>query len=199
MSIIRPDLFCAAAYVLLFLAAVAQSRRLSWLLAALFLWLLAGRAGAWLLPGFLSPTSTVFLYMPQLYIAPACLLFLLLNGRRAADGAYYEAGTCPLPVLFASSCVAMALAHALVLLLVWQAWPDGLSPRLLPVLADLALLQPVYWLAMQLLLMAVSALHGRFDGRPSGTFSVRGIQAGLLLTLVAQTAYAAAALWPGAF
>ena len=179
MSIIRPDLFCAAAYALLFLAAVAQSRRYAWLLAALCLWLLAGRAGAWLLPGFLSPTSTVFLYMPQLYIAPACLLFLLLNGRRAADGAYYEAGVRPLPVLFASSCVAMALAHALVLLLVWQAWPGGL--------------------AMQLLRLAVSALHGRFDGRPGGAFSVRGIQAGLLLTLVAQTAYAATALWPGAF
>ena len=73
MSIIRPDLFCAAAYVLLFLAAVAQSRRLSWLLAALFLWLLAGRAGAWLLPGFLSPTSTVsFICRSFTSPPPAC-------------------------------------------------------------------------------------------------------------------------------
>ncbi|MGF6148906.1 Uncharacterised protein [Kingella potus] len=193
---IRPDLFCAAAYTALFLAAVVQSRRYSWLLAAVFCWLLAGSAGAWLLPGFLSPFSVFFLYMPQVYIAPACLLFLLLYGRSTAGGAYCETAVRPLPVLFASSCVAMALSHALVLFLAWQAWPTGLAPRLLPALGGLSLLHPAYWLSMQILLMAVSALHGKFNGQPGSAFSIHRIQAGLLLALVAQAAYIATVIFP---
>lgn len=187
---IRPDLCCAAAYAALFAAAVWQSRRIGWLLAAVFCWLAAGFAGMWLLPRMLAPFSTVMLYAPQLYIVPACLLFLAANARRTDEASYYTVGNRALPVRFAAAAVAMGLGHALVTGLVWLRYPEGMTPRALPFLADLILLQPVYWLGMQLLLMALFSLHNRIAARAPSVFGIRQIQGGMLVVMLAQAVYA---------
>ena len=85
-----PNLWCIAAYFSLFVIAVMQSRSLLWALSALALWLAAGGLALWLAPGVLSPFSLSILYMPQLYIAPAGMLFLFLRSKSLPDRSHYQ-------------------------------------------------------------------------------------------------------------
>lgn len=89
----------------------------------------------------------------------------------------------------------MTLAHWLILLLAFLSYPEGLTPRILPSLLDLYLLQPVYWLAMQMLLMAVFLLHRKISHQPANVFSIRQIQSALLIVMFAQTVYAFSGLF----
>ena len=89
-----PNLWCIAAYFSLFVIAVMQSRSLLWALSALALWLAAGGLALWLAPGVLSPFSLSILYMPQLYIAPAGMLFLFLRSKSLPDRSHYQTA-CP--------------------------------------------------------------------------------------------------------
>ena len=190
-----PNLWCIAAYFSLFVIAVMQSRSLLWALSALSLLLAAGGLALWLAPGVLSPFSLSILYMPQLYIAPAGMLFLFLRSKSLPDRSHYQTACPPLPALLAQTGTAMTLAHWLILLLAFLSYPEGLTPRILPSLLDLYLLQPVYWLAMQMLLMAVFLLHRKISRQPANVFSIRQIQSALLIVMFAQTVYAFSGLF----
>lgn len=190
------DLWFIAAYISMFMTTALNSRRYGWLLLALLLWLAIGAAGAWLLPGILSPLRLGIWYLPQWYMLPASLVLLRDVQRLPVAGRHWQiSGSRPFAALFVLSGLVMLLAHLSLLALVGWMYPQGLTPYVVPALLQLNFFEPGYWLTVQLLLMALFYLHRTvIGGRPANEFSYAQLMGSGLLLWLLQVVYVVSAL-----
>lgn len=190
------SLWFLAAYIAVFLVAAYKAGEFQWLWGSVLLWAGFGIIGARLLPGVWGITHLSTLYMPQLYITLASLLFFVNRWKKLPQKQGWQAeGADEFLSLFAVSGALMALAFAALLAMVGYRFPAGITPYVLPALLQMYVFKPVYWICSQAVLMLLFYLHHRrIMGEPANRFSSRQLQLGLLLALLFQTAYVVKAL-----
>lgn len=184
------NLWSVAVYIGLFAAAAIKGRLVFWPLASFLLWLAAAAA---LLPSLRSPLVLWLSYMPQLYIAPFGLPFLFFHHRQKKKN---KGGHQKFAILFAESCTVWTTASFLLLASAWLVFPKGQSPRIIPAVLDMYLLQPFFSLSMQLILMAVFWRVRQMDAVSDPPRRRERLAAGILMLLPAQLIYVFGSLLP---
>lgn len=183
------DLWAAIAYALVSLWLIFRAGQFQWFWASIVLWLAVGFWGAKLLPGMWGITHVGPLFIPHFYLTAGSVFFFIDYWKKTPDKGLWEADSrYPLLSLFAVSNAVMTLAFATVALAVWYQYPQGLSVAAVPALLKIYALNPVYWFALQLVLMAVFYLHRTVVMKqPASLFSGRQLQGGYLMVLAALT------------
>ncbi|WP_218042242.1 hypothetical protein [Eikenella glucosivorans] len=183
-------LWVLSLYITLFLTAAFQRQQFSWLWGSVLLWLGFGLLSARIMPGVLGITHIANVYPVYGYIALASL-FLFANGWRydaRQMGWKLEGGGTFLAYFAVAGAVQHITLLFLLLIAIWQ-YPQGMSGPMLTGLLSLYFLQPVLWMAGQMLLMLLMWLHRRYLSRDDVLlFSPLQLQGVLLLSLLFQVA-----------
>ncbi|WP_274584406.1 hypothetical protein V9W64_01910 [Neisseria leonii] len=187
-----PALWAVAAQISLFALAAWHGRQRRWLGGALLLWLLADTLAGRLVPSAPSLRRLILLYAPQFYIAAASVC-LLPQLRRVENGMWRIGCGSGLLTLYAVSGWVSTSAALLLAALVWWQYPNGITPYAAAGLMQLYFFQPLYWLAMQSVLMLLFYVHARWDGQGAQDFDGARLHFGLMAALAMQTACVLAA------
>lgn len=169
MSWPTPAFWLTAAYLAAFLTAAFRHREFNWLWGAVLLWIGFGIISLNLLPGIFGLTRAANFYALHIYIAlAACAVFLgkAWQNNRQGRGFFLNGIGRFLPQLAVSSL--LLLFSALVMLACYRDRPDMWAPYLVRLLFD-----PVYWLSMQAVLMAVSYGARVWAGENPNLFTLR--------------------------
>ncbi|ASK26677.1 hypothetical protein [Neisseria chenwenguii] len=183
-------LLAAAAYALVWLLLIFRAGMFQWFWGSILLWLAAGFWGAQLLPGIWGITAAGPLYVPHLYLTVASLFFFVNCWQKAPEGSYWLADEKHVAVgLFAVSNMLMTLAFFVLSAMVWYHYPTTTTAFALPAMLEFYALKPVYWFALQFVLMAVFYLHRTvIMEQPTHWFGLRQLKAGFLLALLCEAA-----------
>lgn len=149
--------------------------------------------GRWVIPtkrGYIgdSNTSETWLVifenlfrLPHLYLTVASVFFFLKHWRKEGK-MWVSDGQHPVLALFAVSNVLMTLVFAAFAAVLFYQFPSRSSVFGLPVLLEMYALAPLYWFAMQAVLMAVWYLHRvKIAGDQAHRFSSSQINGGIAL------------------
>ncbi|WP_225747938.1 hypothetical protein [Eikenella sp. Marseille-P7795] len=190
MAVQSLTLWVLSLYITLFLTAAFQRQQFSWLWGSVLLWLGFGLISARIMPGVLGITHIANVYPVYGYIVLASL-FLFANGWRydaRQMGWKLEGGGTFLAYFAVAGAVQHITLLFLLLIVIWQ-YPQGMSAPMLTGLLSLYFLQPVLWIAGQMLLMLLMWLHRRYLSREEVRFfSPLQLQGVLLLSLFFQVA-----------
>ncbi|WP_188211517.1 hypothetical protein [Neisseria sp. RH3002v2g] len=181
------DFWFAVAYAAVSLAFIFRAQRFQWLWAAVLLWLGISVLGARLLPGMWGFTHTGPLFIPHFYLTAASVFFFIDDCSKTEDGKFWSAGEYAGLTLFAVSNVVMTLAFVFLACAVYFILPLAGSVFAWAALLKIYALKPIYWFALQGVLMLVFYLHRVVVCKQSASlFSMRQMWAGWMVAVVMQ-------------
>ena len=190
------DFWFAVAYAAVSLAFIFRARRFQWLWAAVLLWLGISALGARLLPGMWGFTHTGPLFIPHFYLTAASVFFFIDDCGKTEDGKFWSAGEYTGLTLFAVSNVVMTLAFVFLAVAVYFILPLAGSVFAWAALLKIYALKPIYWFALQGVLMLVFYLHRVVVCKQSASlFSMRQMWAGWTVAVVMQAVVAVALIF----
>ena len=190
------DFWFAVAYAAVSLAFIFRAQRFQWLWAAVLLWLGISVLGARLLPGMWGFTHTGPLFIPHFYLTAASVFFFIDDCGKTEDGKFWSAGEYTGLTLFAVSNVVMTLAFVFLACAVYFILPLAGSVFAWAALLKIYALKPIYWFALQGVLMLVFYLHRVVVCKQSASlFSMRQMWAGWTVAVVMQAVVAVALIF----
>ena len=190
------DFWFAIAYAAVSLAFIFRAQRFQWLWAAVLLWLGISALGARLLPGMWGFTHTGPLFIPHFYLTAASVFFFIDDCGKTEDGKFWSAGEYTGLTLFAVSNVVMTLAFVFLAVAVYFILPLAGSVFAWAALLKIYALKPIYWFALQGVLMLVFYLHRVVVCKQSASlFSMRQMWAGWMVAVVMQAVVAVALIF----
>ena len=190
------DFWFAIAYAAVSLAFIFRAQRFQWLWAAVLLWLGISALGARLLPGMWGFTHTGPLFIPHFYLTAASVFFFIDDCGKTEDGKFWSAGEYTGLTLFAVSNVVMTLAFVFLAVAVYFILPLAGSVFAWAALLKIYALKPIYWFALQGVLMLVFYLHRVVVCKqPASLFSMRQMWAGWMVAVVMQAVVAVALIF----
>ena len=185
------DFLFAIAYAAVSLAFIFRAQRFQWLWAAVLLWLGVSALGARLLPGMWGFTHTGPLFIPHFYLTAASVFFFIDDCSKTEDRKFWSAGEYAGLTLFAVSNVVMTLAFVFLAVAVYFILPLAGSVFAWTALLKIYALKPIYWFALQGVLMLVFYLHRVVVCKQSASlFSMRQMWAGWTVAVVMQAVVA---------
>ncbi|WP_455030409.1 hypothetical protein [Neisseria sp.] len=190
------DFWFAIAYAAVSLAFIFRAQRFQWFWAAILLWLGISALGARLLPGMWGFTHTGPLFIPHFYLTTASVFFFIDDCSKTADRKFWSAGEYAGLTLFAVSNVVMTLAFVFLACAVYFILPLAGSVFAWTALLKIYALKPIYWFALQGVLMLVFYLHRVVVCKQSASlFSMRQMWAGWTVAVVMQAVVAVALIF----
>lgn len=190
------DFWFAIAYAAVSLAFIFRAQRFQWFWAAILLWLGISALGARLLPGMWGFTHTGPLFIPHFYLTAASIFFFIDDCSKTEDRKFWSAGEYAGLTLFAVSNVVMTLAFVFLTVAVYFILPLAGSVFAWTALLKIYALKPIYWFALQGVLMLVFYLHRVVVCKQSASlFSMRQMWAGWTVAVVMQTVVAVALIF----
>ena len=190
------DFWFAIAYAAVSLAFIFRAQRFQWFWAAILLWLGISALGARLLPGMWGFTHTGPLFIPHFYLTAASIFFFIDDCCKTEDGKFWSAGEYAGLTLFAVSNVVMTLAFVFLAVAVYFILPLAGSVFAWAALLKIYALKPIYWFALQGVLMLVFYLHRVVVCKQSASlFSMRQMWAGWMVAVVMQAVVAVALIF----
>ena len=185
------DFWFAIAYAAVSLAFIFRAQRFQWFWAAVLLWLGISALGARLLPGMWGFTHTGPLFIPHFYLTAASVFFFIDDCSKTEDRKFWSAGEYAGLTLFAVSNVVMTLAFVFLVCAVYFILPLAGSVFAWAALLKIYALKPIYWFALQGVLMLVFYLHRVVVCKQSASlFSMRQMWAGWMVAVVMQAVVA---------
>lgn len=185
------DFWFAVAYAAVSLAFIFCAQRFQWLWATVLLWLGISALGARLLPGMWGFTHTGPLFIPHFYLTIASIFFFIDDCSKTEDKKFWSAGEYAGLTLFAVSNVVMTLAFVFLAGVVYFILPLAGSVFAWAALLKIYALKPIYWFALQGVLMLVFYLHRVVVCKQSASlFSMRQMWAGWMVAVVMQAVVA---------
>ena len=185
------DFWFAIAYAAVSLAFIFRAQRFQWFWAAILLWLGISALGARLLPGMWGFTHTGPLFIPHFYLTAASVFFFIDDCSKTEDRKFWSAGEYAGLTLFAVSNVVMTLAFVFLAVAVYFILPLAGSVFAWTALLKIYALKPIYWFALQGVLMLVFYLHRVVVCKQSASlFSMRQMWAGWTVAVVMQAVVA---------
>lgn len=185
------DFWFAIAYAAVSLAFIFRAQRFQWFWAAVLLWLGISALGARLLPGMWGFTHTGPLFIPHFYLTAASVFFFIDDCSKTEDRKFWSAGEYAGLTLFAVSNVVMTLAFVFLAVAVYFILPLAGSVFAWTALLKIYALKPIYWFALQGVLMLVFYLHRVVVCKQSASlFSMRQMWAGWTVAVVMQAVVA---------
>lgn len=190
------DFWFAIAYAAVSLAFIFRAQRFQWFWAAVLLWLGISALGARLLPGMWGFTHTGPLFIPHFYLTAASVFFFIDDCSKTEDRKFWSAGEYAGLTLFAVSNVVMTLAFVFLACAVYFILPLAGSVFAWAALLKIYALKPIYWFALQGVLMLVFYLHRVVVSKQSASlFSMRQMWAGWMVAVVMQAVVAVALIF----
>lgn len=190
------DFGFAIAYAAVSLAFIFRAQRFQWFWAAVLLWLGISALGARLLPGMWGFTHTGPLFIPHFYLTAASVFFFIDDCSKTEDRKFWSAGEYAGLTLFAVSNVVMTLAFVFLACAVYFILPLAGSVFAWAALLKIYALKPIYWFALQGVLMLVFYLHRVVVCKQSASlFSMRQMWAGWTVAVVMQAVVAVALIF----
>ncbi|HHX2503223.1 TPA: hypothetical protein ACU8BH_000575 [Neisseria subflava] len=190
------DFWFAIAYAAVSLAFIFRAQRFQWFWAAVLLWLGISALGARLLPGMWGFTHTGPLFIPHFYLTAASVFFFIDDCGKTEDGKFWSAGEYAGLTLFAVSNVVMTLAFVFLAVAVYFILPLAGSVFAWTALLKIYALKPIYWFALQGVLMLVFYLHRVVVCKQSASlFSMQQMWAGWMVAVVMQAVVAVALIF----
>ena len=190
------DFWFAIAYAAVSLAFIFRAQRFQWFWAAILLWLGISALGARLLPGMWGFTHTGPLFIPHFYLTAASIFFFIDDCGKTEDRKFWSAGECAGLTLFAVSNVVMTLALVFLAVAVYFILPLAGSVFAWAALLKIYALKPIYWFALQGVLILVFYLHRVVVCKQSASlFSMRQMWAGWTVAVVMQAVVAVALIF----
>lgn len=190
------DFWFAIAYAAVSLAFIFRAQRFQWFWAAILLWLGISALGARLLPGMWGFTHTGPLFIPHFYLTAASIFFFIDDCSKTEDRKFWSAGEYAGLTLFAVSNVVMTLAFVFLTVAVYFILPLAGSVFAWTALLKIYALKPIYWFALQGVLMLVFYLHRVVVCKQSASlFSMRQMWAGWTVAVVMQAVVAVALIF----
>ena len=190
------DFWFAIAYAAVSLAFIFSAQRFQWFWAAILLWLGISALGARLLPGMWGFTHTGPLFIPHFYLTAASVFFFIDDCSKTEDRKFWSAGEYAGLTLFAVSNVVMTLAFVFLACAVYFILPLAGSVFAWAALLKIYALKPIYWFALQGVLMLVFYLHRVVVCKQSASlFSMRQMWAGWTVAVVMQAVVAVALIF----
>lgn len=190
------DFWFAIAYAAVSLAFIFRAQRFQWFWATVLLWLGISALGARLLPGMWGFTHTGPLFIPHFYLTAASVFFFIDDCSKTEDRKFWSAGEYAGLTLFAVSNVVMTLAFVFLACAVYFILPLAGSVFAWAALLKIYALKPIYWFALQGVLMLVFYLHRVVVCKQSASlFSMRQMWAGWTVTVVMQAVVAVALIF----
>ena len=181
------DFWFAVAYAAVSLAFIFRAQRFQWLWATVLLWLGISALGARLLPGIWGFTHTGPLFIPHFYLTIASIFFFIDDCSKTEDKKFWSAGEYAGLTLFAVSNVVMTLAFVFLAGVVYFILPLAGSVFAWAALLKIYALKPIYWFALQGVLMLVFYLHRVVVCKqPASLFSMRQMWAGWMVAVVSE-------------
>ena len=190
------DFRFAIAYAAVSLAFIFRAQRFQWFWAAVLLWLGISALGARLLPGMWGFTHTGPLFIPHFYLTAASVFFFIDDCSKTEDRKFWSAGEYAGLTLFAVSNVVMTLSFVFLVCAVYFILPLAGSVFAWAALLKIYALKPIYWFALQGVLMLVFYLHRVVVCKQSASlFSMRQMWAGWTVAVVMQAVVAVALIF----
>ncbi|OHP64394.1 MULTISPECIES: hypothetical protein [unclassified Neisseria] len=190
------DFWFAIVYAAVSLAFIFRAQRFQWFWAAVLLWLGISALGARLLPGMWGFTHTGPLFIPHFYLTAASVFFFIDDCSKTEDRKFWSAGEYAGLTLFAVSNVVMTLAFVFLAVAVYFILPLAGSVFAWTALLKIYALKPIYWFALQGVLMLVFYLHRVVVCKQSASlFSMRQMWAGWTVAVVMQAVVAVALIF----
>ena len=190
------DFWFAITYAAVSLAFIFRAQRFQWLWATVLLWLGISALGARLLPGMWGFTHTGPLFIPHFYLTAASVFFFIDDCSKTEDRKFWSAGEYAGLTLFAVSNVVMTLAFVFLAVAVYFILPLAGSVFAWTALLKIYALKPIYWFALQGVLMLVFYLHRVVVCKQSASlFSMRQMWAGWTVAVVMQAVVAVALIF----
>ena len=190
------DFWFAIAYAAVSLAFIFRAQRFQWFWATVLLWLGISALGARLLPGMWGFTHTGPLFIPHFYLTAASVFFFIDDCSKTEDRKFWSAGEYAGLTLFAVSNVVMTLAFVFLACAVYFILPLAGSVFAWAALLKIYALKPIYWFALQGVLMLVFYLHRVVVCKqPASLFSMRQMWAGWMVAVVMQAVVAVALIF----
>ena len=190
------DFWFAIVYAAVSLAFIFRAQRFQWFWAAVLLWLGISALGARLLPGMWGFTHTGPLFIPHFYLTAASVFFFIDDCSKTEDRKFWSAGEYAGLTLFAVSNVVMTLAFVFLAVAVYFILPLAGSDFAWTALLKIYALKPIYWFALQGVLMLVFYLHRVVVCKQSASlFSMRQMWAGWTVAVVMQAVVAVALIF----
>ena len=190
------DFWFAVAYAAVSLAFIFRAQRFQWLWATVLLWLGISALGTRLLPGMWGFTHTGPLFIPHFYLTAASVFFFIDDCGKTEDRKFWSAGEYAGLTLFAVSNVVMTLAFVFLAVAVYFILPLAGSVFAWTALLKIYALKPIYWFALQGVLMLVFYLHRVVVCKqPASLFSMRQMWAGWTVAVVMQAVVAVALIF----
>ncbi len=190
------DFWFAIAYAVVSLAFIFRAQRFQWFWAAVLLWLGISALGARLLSGMWGFTHTGPLFIPHFYLTAASVFFFIDDCSKTEDRKFWSAGEYAGLTLFAVSNVVMTLAFVFLACAVYFILPLAGSVFAWAALLKIYALKPIYWFALQGVLMLVFYLHRVVVCKQSASlFSMRQMWAGWTVAVVMQAVVAVALIF----
>lgn len=173
--------WAAVVYGAVAFGAVFRAGYFQWFWSGVFLWAAVSLLGAKLVPGMWGITHAGPLFLPHFYLTVASVFFFLDHWRKE-DNMWVSDGRHPFLALFAVSNALMTLLFVGFAAVLFYQFPSRSSVFGLPVLLEMYALAPLYWFAMQGVLMAVWYLHRvSIAGGQAHRFSGSQINGGIAL------------------
>lgn len=193
-------LYAALAYWVLSLWAIFRAGKFQWFWAAVILWLAVGILGAQLLPGLWGITHAGPLFIPHFYLTVASVFFFIEHWQKTDKGLWQADGKHPFLSLFAVTNMLMTSVFTVLCLVVWYAYPSGMSVFAFGALLDFYALRPASWFVLQWVLMAVFCVHRiRIMKQTPSLFSRRQLEIGFFWVMVLQVAVLVRSITEGRF
>ena len=136
------------------------------------------------------------LFIPHFYLTAASVFFFIDDCGKTEDGKFWSAGEYAGLTLFAVSNVVMTLAFVFLAVAVYFILPLAGSVFAWTALLKIYALKPIYWFALQGVLMLVFYLHRVVVCKQSASlFSMRQMWAGWTVAVVMQAVVAVALIF----
>lgn len=183
------------AYIGIFGWCAYRSGQFKALYAGLGAWLLYALVGAYLLPGIGGMAAS--LYQPYLYLSVACVVLCGQNWQWHGEQQAFTVSDSVPPLLhyWAAAALTQHAAYLILLVLSWLYYPHGTSAFALLSLIQLYWLQPIWWIAVQAVLMLLLFLNRTHHTAPSLLIRAQDLQALFLSALVMMALYVVHDLW----
>lgn len=185
---IHLDLLVTLGYTICFFMMAFRSKLFLWAWGSLFLWLVFSGIGYYFLPGVWGVGSVASLLIPYFYITLAGLVFLIRCGTKEVEYQIWQINLHHVFLsLFAVSNILLSFSFLFLVAITYYHYPSGLTLFIAPALLEMYVLNPIYWVGMQALIMAIFYVHRCvIMGQPANWLSNRQLQGGFLLSLIFQ-------------
>lgn len=180
------------AFIAIFCIQTMRKQQFQWLWFSVVVWLALGLFSAYILPNVMGITEMANLYLAHGYAFLGSIFFFLNavervpqpeNGERKFTK-WHSPKAGNWLTLFAVSGLVMHSAFIVLTILVWLQYPAGFTPILFARLWSLYMLNPLYWYAIQSLLMFLMVWHRTGTREPISVFSFGQIQMIFLICLI---------------